>query len=68
LGLVNVRQILAGLDLPVELFVSFDAQNAAEFHPVDQDPPDILFQLLQQFVRVFISSVSAFGPAQAEQL
>jgi len=50
LGLVDVRQILAGLDLPPEFLVAFDAQDAAQFHPVDQDLPDILFQLLQQFV------------------
>ena len=68
LGLVDVRQILAGLDLPPEFLVAFDAQDAAQFHPVDQDLPDILFQLLQQFVRVFISPVSAVGSAQVEQV
>jgi len=33
---------LAGFYLPVQFFVPLHAENSAQFHPVDQDPPDIL--------------------------
>ena len=58
LGFVDVRQILPGLDLPVQFLVSFDAEDAAKFYPVDQHSPHVLLQLLQQLVRVFFSALT----------